>query len=46
MVHRAPGRLARRSARANRVGVAAFTVCACLVVYALYFLIAYSTAQP
>jgi hypothetical protein len=46
MVHRAPGGLERRSAALNRVLVGLGVAAGVLVVYGLYFLVAYSTAQP
>ena len=46
MVHRAPGRVARRSRGANRAYALAMTALALAVLYGLYFLIAYSSATP
>jgi hypothetical protein len=46
MVHRAPGRAAQRSRAANRAFTAAVLALGVLVLYALYFLVAYSTAMP
>jgi cell division septal protein FtsQ len=46
MTHRGPSRAARRSAGANRAFIVAMTIVGCLVVYLLYFLVAYSTASP
>lgn len=46
MTHRGPGRAERRSAGANRAFVGAMFVVGCLVIYGLYFLVAYSSATP
>lgn len=46
MTHRGPGRVERRSAGANRALTAAGFVVGCLVIYGLYFLVAYSSATP
>jgi hypothetical protein len=46
MVHRAPGGLERRGESLNYVLAAVAVAAGVLIVYGLYFLVAYSSATP